>query len=575
MEFSETVVANKEPSKLFQPTHSATGKYIATITKTVSHTGATVTDQHYKVVIYSSRSLKVKRQLSLPLGFVPKFVKWYTNSSDKWDTLESDGSAERLLVADDTGQIRVWDIDYMVNIADSGIDDLKYVVTIQQANWGSNISIKNVDWGRSPDEILVFSDFQVVLAIWSIEYRQSFEIFCPKFISTKGYSYQPGSRHFTLLTRPVSEDTISIYGGPFNDLKLISSFGLSEFFDVKGFKWSPDGRWIAAYDNITNFQVGIFTPLGELYRVFSLEDIGLGVSDIEWSPTGTFLAVSTYDGLVHCLNTLTFTPSAILRHNEKINPKERVVFVEQPINSKEGYSKYQHVKQYPVSPPKIRTSLKAVPPKTGVSITEFNCNGTIFATKYDLIPTTLWIWSLENMSPLAILVHVRAIKYVEFHPQDPHLLLIVCNDSRTRQGENFENYDMDDVSNANDCAVRVWNAKWRNTVTFSVPKTGKFFTAVTDACWMSSTSEIDPDTESTSESTKVVFRNRILICDKSAFVVGYLDSDLEPEDDETRVQRLIDGVQQQEWAESNTGVALDDTFAMLGQRPVRSLGYVS
>ncbi|KAK9236499.1 WD40-repeat-containing domain protein [Lipomyces kononenkoae] len=567
VEFSELVAASRECSKICRPIVSYDGKFVAMVSK-VTALPANADSQQYKLVIRSSRSLTVKKQLLLPPGFSPKMVKWYQPATGIFSDEPFDDEIHRIFAANDEGEVRIWDLDGMLDIISNGINDLKSVVVIRQSNWGPNVPIKNVEWGRSPDEILVFSDYQVSLAIWSLVGRESIEIYHPKYYTAKGFSFQPSTRHLTVLTRPVSEDIISVYGAPLLELETLSTFGLSDFYDAKGFKWSPDGKWIAVYDTITNFQVGIYTPLGGLYRVFSMQEIGLGVHDIEWSPAGNLLAVASYDGLIRCLNTLTFTSTVILKHSTSIKTKEKIIFVEQPVNGKDGHSKYQRVQSYPVNPPKLRSSLTDAPPKTGFGVVEFNKDGTLLATRFDLIPTTLWIWSLRTMTPLAVLVHVRKIKSVEWHPQKPHLLLVICANSQTKDDETYDNYDLAGVGNENDCCFYIWNAEWRNPYALSVPRVGAAFTSVTDATWIRSNVELDDSANDPipDEYSEYDLRAKLLVCDHGSYTVGYLDDEQEPEDDDTKVQRLIDGVQQQEWAEVTTTSYMEDTFAMVDQK---------
>ncbi|KAK9469870.1 WD40-repeat-containing domain protein [Lipomyces arxii] len=578
MDFSELVLGGftglkDSQTKVMYPTVSYSGKYIASIMPIETPNAQTVTQ--YQILIRSSKSLLVKKQIRLPMGFVPRFVKWFEPAAPIFGTdhiaVPLHDNVNRIFAADHAGEIRVWEIDDMIDKSSNLIDLLKAEVVIRQVSWGSNVPVRNVVWGRSPEEILVFSDFQVSIAIWSLVDRRSVEVYHPKFITSKGFSFQPGTRHLTVLTRPVSDDMITVYGGT-GDLETLSRFVLPEFYDVKGFKWSPDGKFVAAYDNITNFEVGIYTALGTLYRVFTAPDIGLGVQDIEWSPAGNLLAVASYDGVIRCLNTLTFTPNLILIHSETINIKKPLVFVEQPVRDSSGHAKYQRVDRYPVRPPKVRTNLTDAPPKTGFSVMKFNRDGSLLATKFDLIPTTLWIWSLRSMEPVAILVHVRKIKSVEWHPQHPHLLLTVCAGSRTRDDETYENYDLADVGEENDCCIHVYSSEWRNIYTIKVPKVAGEFASVTDATWLRNEveTEISSDT-SADEDSKFAARSRVLVCDHGSYTIGYLDDDQEPEDDDTKVQRLIDGVQQQEWAETTTASCLDDTFAMFDtQRKVIS-----
>ncbi|KAK9479004.1 hypothetical protein V1514DRAFT_292862 [Lipomyces japonicus] len=566
MELSELVAGSNENRRTYYPIVSYSGKYIATLTKVGGGSGGDGDGQGHKIVIRSSRSLVVKKQILLPVSFMPKFIKWYVPANGQL-ILDQENEVHRIFAADDQGQIRVWDMaDEQTSL--NAIDDLKSVVVIRQVSWGANVPVKSIEWGRSPDEIVVFSEYHVAVAIWSLINRDSVEIISPKFTTFNGFSFQPKTRHFSILSRPISEDILTIYGGSHSSLTILSQIWLSNFYDVKGFKWSLDGKWIAVYDNVTNYQVGIFSALGELFRMFSINDIILGVCNIAWSSQG-LLAIASYDGIVRCLAPLTFTPTLILNHTATVDID--VVYVEQPISGP-NYTKYERVRSLPVSPPKIKTTPVDAPPKTGVGILEFNHNGTFLATRYDATPTTLWIWSLKTEPvPVAVLVHVRRVRMVEWHPLNPNLLLITTADSKTSD-DSYVNYDMAEVGDANDCCVRVWNIGWRAPVLFNVPKVGNVFSSVTSSNWINTpiseynieNNQGDSDESNTSDLS---IRKRILICNKAAFTIGYLDDENEVEDDETKVQRLIDGVQQQEWAEVTTQSYVDDTFALLRQKP--------
>lgn len=76
----------------------------------------------------------------------------------------------------------------------------------------------------------------------------------------------------------------------------------------------------------------------------------------------------------------------------------------------------------------------------GVSAIEYNVDGSLFATKDDSTPSTVWIWSPKLPSPVAILIHHSPVKRVRWHPETANLLLIHCN--------------------IVDPVIHLWNAAW-------------------------------------------------------------------------------------------------------------------
>ena len=80
----------------------------------------------------------------------------------------------------------------------------------------------------------------------------------------------------------------------------------------------------------------------------------------------------------------------------------------------------------PATPPTSLSLGKSDSPTHGISAIAFNSDGTLLATRNDFIPTTVWIWSLNNSSAIDVLIHHSAVKQVTWHPSQSDLLLIHC-----------------------------------------------------------------------------------------------------------------------------------------------------
>lgn len=66
-------------------------------------------------------------------------------------------------------------------------------------------------------------------------------------------------------------------------------------------------------------------------------------------------------------------------------------------------------------------------PNNGISTIEWNPISTLFATKTDIYPSTIWIWSPRQQDiPVAVLIHHSPIRKLTWHPSHPYLLLIHC-----------------------------------------------------------------------------------------------------------------------------------------------------
>jgi WD40 repeat protein len=208
--------------------------------------------------------------------------------SIKWST-----NAARFLLFDED-HVRIFDLC-----------DETWTATISNGSGGMG-KIANVTFGRTMDEVLVFSDFGSKVTVWNLQTRRTVEIRDPKF-ATKGFGHRSAGGSFALLSRSGAQDVLTIHAP--NTYELLRTSTLLTT-DAQGLKWSPDGRWIVVWDTPSiGYKVHIFTADGHLYRTYSgplSEDIqGLGVKSVEWSPRGDFLAIGGHDRRVTLLSTRT------------------------------------------------------------------------------------------------------------------------------------------------------------------------------------------------------------------------------------------------------------------------------
>jgi WD40 repeat protein len=312
---------------------------------------------------------------------------------------------------------------------------------------GKNV---HVDFGRTEDEVLVWSDFASRVMVWCLKTGRTVEIRDPKFSGKegKGWGYRPrpeevgaegGPRGglLAMLCRTAGQDVLMLLAP--QTYSVIKRAELATV-DAQGLKWSPDGRWIAVWDSAgSGYTLCIYTADGHLYRTISREPSdelnewgveGLGIKTVEWIRGNEYLAVGGWDRRVRILSTRTFAPAVFLDHTAQVCVSSATVYTEQV--DAMGARSYA-VTEQPVTPPKApveknETGLM----KHGISIMAFNKDGTLCATRDDSTPTTVWIWDLRSLKPAAILIQHSAVKSLQWHPLDPTYLLIqTTHDSPT------------------------------------------------------------------------------------------------------------------------------------------------
>ncbi|GAA5941352.1 uncharacterized protein JCM15063_006072 [Sporobolomyces koalae] len=143
-----------------------------------------------------------------------------------------------------------------------------------------------------------------------------------------GHSFQSGddARYLALLERHSSRDCIAIYD-TLSDYTLIRNIVIQDpTSDLVGLKWSPCGRYLAAWSSITHYYLHVYSLDGRLLSTFSpystadSDDasrprreparvdrsvsswVGLGIKSVEWTRDGLFLAVGGYDGKIRILS---------------------------------------------------------------------------------------------------------------------------------------------------------------------------------------------------------------------------------------------------------------------------------
>ncbi|KAL6720559.1 hypothetical protein ACLMJK_002483 [Lecanora helva] len=303
------------------------------------------------------------------------------------------------------------------------VRDIKWSAVIEKASCNLG-RIANVSFGFTENEILVFSDFAVKLTIWSLKNSCGVEIRDPKY-TVQCYSYRPRTGHLAILTRPAVQDILMLLNP--GDHTLAESIELPTV-DAQGVSWSPDGQWFVVRDAASSgHKLFIYTADGHLFKTYkgmeASGEIDLGIKCMEWSSSKGLLALGDHGGQVTILGKNKFSPIATFQHPTTISLANAVIWQEQvsPPNER-SYS----IAPQPASPPTFGSWAKNVEPSRAISIMTFSADGSLLATKDDLLSSTVWIWSLSTFTVYSILIHHSPVKHIAWHPTAVDLLLIQC-----------------------------------------------------------------------------------------------------------------------------------------------------
>ncbi|KAK6524996.1 hypothetical protein TWF281_011886 [Arthrobotrys megalospora] len=392
--------------------------------------------QGSRLVLQDASTGETKRttQLANELSTAINFLKW---SSPPLSPPIIEGEEENINIQTSTSPLRILVADdQVIEIFDAHNDDWK--ATLNPGFGG----IKYVDFAANSDEVLVLSEFGLKVTIWSLKAKFHVDLQHPK-VGSKGFGYRPGTHHFALLTRPIVHDILNLYSpGSYTPIKSVEL----PTVDAQALKWSPDGRWIAILESASaGYRVLLYTANGHMFRTHEQPCVGLGLRTVEWSSSGDFLVLGGYDGSVIFLNNFLFGKVVEMRHTIEVKTMATDVWSEEL--SVLGERHYTLITP-PVSLPTVESPTSDPVPKIGVSVISFCADGTLVATKDERMPTSVWIWSLESLAPLAILVQLSQVKAIQWHPSRGDLLAVVCG------------ADPNNVSTTNMPSVYLWSRDW-------------------------------------------------------------------------------------------------------------------
>ncbi len=188
-----------------------------------------------RLIVRSINSLSIKRVINLDPTFASLLftLKWAPRTTN---------TGHRRLLAADAKTVMAWDLE-----------DYEWELCISEGLGG----VRNVEWSETGDAILVWSEHQLKMTVWSLSTSSGTIVPHPKF-HNKGYGFRLGNAHFGLLQRTANHDQVSLFDTTSSDWRLVFSTTLPTS-DAQGFKWSPDGKWFAVWEAATEYLILVYT----------------------------------------------------------------------------------------------------------------------------------------------------------------------------------------------------------------------------------------------------------------------------------------------------------------------------
>lgn len=349
---------------------------------------------HYKLIIRNVTTSQIEHLFSC-LDAI-EFIQWSSDS-----TLILCGMFKRNMV-------QVWSLLYH-----------DWTCKIDEGSAG----LRGVHWSPDGRHILTTADFNLRMTVWSVTSKSISYIRYPKQCQ-KGYDYSEDGYFMALAERRDCQDFISIFAC--RSWELVKHFSCSTD-DLSGLQWSPGGKVLAVWDTLLKYKIVIYSADGCLLGTYSPYEHALGIKCVNWSPTGQFLAVGSFDEKVRLLNNITWkslmekTHPAVLKAGKIMIYKEVEVmgplprtFEELSNSTAALYSKKSkyHILDGSVEVPSVKPDQNKANPEIGVSLIEFSRSSRYFYTRNDNMPCLLWIWDVKNLSLSQVLIQMSPIRSV-------------------------------------------------------------------------------------------------------------------------------------------------------------------
>ena len=282
----------------------------------------------------------------------------------------------------------------------------------------------------SPTTVLVVSDFGCRMVAWDVTVdhaHNAIALACPKLANGFGVASSPDGLLLGVLARSSCKDRVVVYDtGTFEEVASIE-LGTS---DASGMLWSPDSKHLVVWDGLTYgprvVVLGVSPGSIEVVMdaAWAAGVSGLGVRTVAWSPSGSVLAVGTYDSDVFLINGITWKAMSSSLHHGTVIDDKKYGNAEYEVEVFEETSGQYVSSNLPVRLPVDDPSQAVMIPSTGTERLLFSSTGRFLATVCPDKPNVLWVWDASRFALDTVLVHQRPIRDVAWRPGSDTLYLV-------------------------------------------------------------------------------------------------------------------------------------------------------
>ncbi|KAL0217988.1 hypothetical protein RCL1_008836 [Eukaryota sp. TZLM3-RCL] len=301
------------------------------------------------------------------------------------------------------------------------------VVLISDPEWKCRIhdplaSIVNAYWAPDSRHIITVADFQLRLTVWSLISRSGQYIPFPKY-SNQGVAFSPDGSMLAVLRREDSKDFLRVFSinSTFEHLferQLDSS-------DAADITFTTSGDAIIYWDTELGYALSVIALNGKKIYAVKNEEPGLGIKKVVQK--ANWIGIGSYSERLVLLNADTWQPVVSFPHYSPISDESVSIFeevyavpegvaAEKSLHSASVERTFFLVQPTPYSLPAVPPDPSKPNPKLGVGSIEFSQDCTFVATRNDNMPNCLWIWSVDLLKLVSVLVFKSSVRCFRWSP---------------------------------------------------------------------------------------------------------------------------------------------------------------
>ncbi|TFK77216.1 WD repeat-containing protein 8 [Pluteus cervinus] len=330
-----------------------------------------------------------------------------------------------------------WSCDSEYILAACARRGVVHVLKLRDEEWSGRIDsgaegLARAEWAPDGRTILCFSEWGLRVTVWSLTSGSAIYIQFPIY-PDRGFAFRADGKYFVLAERHKSKDTLGVYDAS-ESYRLVRHFPLPTS-SMASLALSPTGNHIAVWEGPLEYKLYILTLSGDILQCFTPDhDPGLGIRNVAWHPSGTFLAVAGWDDKVHILDSLSWSPVTTLELSSRA--PAGVTIWREPLGWREvtggrGFLSFERL-QGPQALPVIRPDHSKPHPKSGTIQLEWNKTGRLLMVRFESIPNAVHLYDFpapsQAFSPRlrSILLHSRPVLHARWNPVRKGNLVTCC-----------------------------------------------------------------------------------------------------------------------------------------------------